>query len=50
MKKKNRKSRNCRELPGKGGKTTNFQIPDWMFERELKEYREQLMKEGKANA
>lgn len=26
-------------VPGKGGKTTNFEIPDWMFDRELAEYR-----------
>ena len=32
-------------VPGKGGKTTNFEIPEWMFERELKE-----MKEGTINA
>lgn len=24
-------------VPGKGGATTNFAIPEWMFERELKE-------------
>ena len=24
--------------PAKGGKTTNFEIPKWMFERELLEY------------
>ena len=24
-------------VPGKGGKTTNFEIPDWMFQRELEE-------------
>ena len=24
-------------VPGKGGKTTNFEIPEWMFEREYKE-------------
>lgn len=24
-------------INGKGGKTTNFVIPEWMFERELKE-------------
>lgn len=24
-------------IPGKGGATTNFEIPDWMFDRELKE-------------
>lgn len=32
-------------IPGKGGNTTNFEIPEWMFERELKE-----MKEGIINA
>ena len=26
-------------VPNKGGKTTNFEIPDWMFDRELEEYR-----------
>ena len=31
--------------PGKGGATTNFEIPEWMFDRELKE-----MKEGVGNA
>ena len=25
-------------VPGKGGKTTNFEIPADMFKRELKEY------------
>lgn len=24
-------------VPGKGGATTNFEIPEWMFDRELKE-------------
>lgn len=24
-------------VPGKGGATTNFSIPEWMFERELHE-------------
>lgn len=24
-------------VPGKGGKTTNFEIPEWMFKRELEE-------------
>lgn len=32
-------------VPNKGGATTNFAIPEWMFERELKE-----MKEGINNA
>jgi hypothetical protein len=32
-------------VPGKGGATTNFEIPDWMFDRELKE-----MKEGMIHA
>ena len=27
-------------IPGKGGATTNFEIPDYMFERELREYEE----------
>ena len=26
-------------IPGKGGATTNFEIPDWMFDRELEEYK-----------
>lgn len=26
-------------VPGKGGATTNFAIPDWMFDRELQEYK-----------
>ena len=26
-------------IPGKGGKTTNFEIPEWMFDRELEEYK-----------
>ncbi len=25
-------------IPGKGGATTNFEIPDWMFDREKEEY------------
>ena len=25
-------------VPGKFGKSTNFQIPEWMFQRELEEY------------
>ncbi len=32
-------------VPGKGGATLNFEIPEWMFQRELKE-----MMEGAANA
>lgn len=32
-------------VPGKGGATTNFEIPEWMFKRELEE-----MMEGAANA
>lgn len=32
-------------IPGKGGATTNFEIPDWMFDRELND-----MKEGIINA
>lgn len=32
-------------IPGKGGATLNFEIPEWMFQRELKE-----MMEGAANA
>lgn len=24
---------------GKGGKTTNFEIPEWMFDREYAEYK-----------
>lgn len=34
-----------RPCPGKGGKTTNYEIPEWMFNRELQD-----MKEGLANA
>jgi hypothetical protein len=30
-------------VPNKGGKTTNAEIPDWMFQRELED-----MKEGGA--
>lgn len=26
-------------VAGKGGATTNFVIPDWMFNRELEEYK-----------
>ena len=26
-------------VPGKGGATTNFVIPEWMFAKELEEYR-----------
>ena len=25
-------------VPNKGGATTNFEIPEWMFKRELEEY------------
>ena len=32
-------------VPGKGGATRNFEIPEWMFKRELEE-----MMEGKENA
>ena len=32
-------------VPGKGGATTNFEIPEWMFKRELEE-----MMEGKQSA
>ena len=32
-------------VPNKGGATTNFVIPEWMFDRELNE-----MKEGIINA
>ena len=32
-------------IPGKGGTTTNYEIPDWMFVRELED-----MKEGIINA
>lgn len=32
-------------VPGKGGNTTNFEIPEWMFKRELKE-----LKGGAADA
>lgn len=30
-------------IPGKGGATTNFEIPEWMFERELQEYKEGIL-------
>lgn len=30
-------SRLGKGVPGKGGATTNFAIPEWMFEREMKE-------------
>ena len=33
-------------IPGKGGKTTNFEIPDWMFQRELAD----MMEGGAENA
>lgn len=32
-------------VPGKGGKTTNYEIPEWMFQRELND-----MMEGKQRA
>lgn len=32
-------------VPGKGGATTNYEIPEWMFNREMQD-----MKEGLANA
>lgn len=32
-------------VPNKGGKTTNFEIPEWMFQRELEE-----LKGGAVNA
>lgn len=32
-------------VPGKGGATRNFEIPEWMFKRELEE-----MMEERANA
>ena len=32
-------------VPGKGGNTTNAEIPDWMFKRELEE-----MEGGAVNA
>lgn len=32
-------------VSGKGGSTTNFEIPEWMFDRELED-----MMEGKNNA
>lgn len=25
-------------VPNKGGMTTNYEIPEWMFDRELEEY------------
>lgn len=30
-------------VPGKGGATTNYVIPDWMFDRELKEMKEGII-------
>ena len=33
-------SRWCKGVPGKGGKTTNYEIPEWMFQRELKDLME----------
>lgn len=30
-------------VPGKGGATTNFVIPEWMFERELNEMKEGII-------
>ena len=30
-------------VSGKGGVTTNFEIPEWMFDRELKEYEEGVL-------
>ena len=27
-------------VPGKGGNTTNYEIPDWMFLRELEDLKE----------
>ena len=29
----------------KNGKSTNFEIPDWMTERAIQEYQEKLLKE-----
>ena len=34
-------------VPKKFGKTTNFEIPDWMFKRELVEYK--LLRRTKKN-
>ena len=34
-----------KNVAGKGGKTTNFEIPEWIFQRELED-----MKEGVINA
>ena len=28
-----------RPVPNKGGATTNYVIPDWMFDRELEEFK-----------
>lgn len=30
-------------VAGKGGDTTNFEIPAWMFERELLDYKEGVL-------
>ena len=30
-------------VPNKGGKTTNFEIPEWMFERELNDMKEGII-------
>jgi hypothetical protein len=38
-------SRFGKGVPGKGGASTNSEIPEWMFKRELKD-----MKEGKQSA
>ena len=38
-------SRMKKGVPGKGGKTTNYEIPEWMFQRELND-----MMEGKQHA
>ena len=35
----------CIPVPGKGGNTTNADIPEWMFQRELND-----LKGGEANA
>ena len=30
-------------IPGKGGASTNFEIPEWMFDREIKEMKEGII-------
>jgi hypothetical protein len=30
-------------VPNKGGKTTNYEIPEWMFDRELNDMKEGII-------